>query len=219
LARRAFVARYAHAAGSNQDRLADGDARAIRAVPDQTRRALTIIAARVNHASRDLFAFCIVLGQKIGCPMKKIAAVMVLGLLPLAGCVNPNGYSSGPYAAYDSDYDQGYDGYDQPYGQAIYGPDRTAYAGSQGPAYSGQPYPNQPYPSRPSYGQAYSGQSTYKDSGRGYDPAYRPPGYASSYYRAPAPVEYGPSSYSAPPPLPAGPPSSYYSTYYRCGCR
>jgi len=38
---------------------------------------------------------------------QKLAAVMVLGLLPLAGCAHPYGYSNGPYTAYDSDYDQG----------------------------------------------------------------------------------------------------------------
>jgi len=140
--------------------------------------------------------------------MKKIAAVMVLGLLPLAGCANPQGYSNGPYTAYDSDYDQGRDGYDQraPYGPGSYGPGAGApgyasgaYGGAYGPAYPGPG--NQYY-----YGQSQYGQSDYA---RPYGPTYRPSGYASSYYSAPPP----------PPPPPQGyGPSPYYSTYYRCGC-
>jgi hypothetical protein len=128
--------------------------------------------------------------------MKKLAAVMVLGLLPLAGCVNPHGYPTGPYAAYDRDYDQGYDGYDQPYGQAIYGPDRGAYGGAYDPG-----YPNQGY-----YDRSYYGRPDY---GRPYGPTYRPSRNASSYY--------GPPS-SQPAPGYGPPPSSYYSTYYGCGC-
>ena len=155
--------------------------------------------------------------------MKKIAAVMVLGLLPLAGCANPQGASNGPYTAYDSDYDQGYDGYTQPapyYGQPGYGPAPSAsgygpgpaYGGAYGPAYPGpanQNYYGQSYYGQNSYGQSYSGQSAYD---RPYGPTYRPSGYASSYYNPPPP----------PPPPPPGygqQPSPYYSTYYGCSCR
>ena len=133
--------------------------------------------------------------------MKKIAAVMMLGLLPLAGCANPHGASNGPYTAYDSDYDQGYDGYDQraayygPYGsQGGYGPGPSAYGSAYGPAYPGPG--NQYY-----YGQSQYGQSDY---GRTYGPS----GYASSYYSPPPP-----------PPPPGYGPSPYYSTYYGCSCR
>ena len=138
--------------------------------------------------------------------MKKIAAVMVLGLLPLAGCANPQGRSNGPYTAYDSDYDQGYDGYAQPapyYGPGGYGPGSGAYGGAYGPGYPGPG--NQSYYGQNYYGQSYSGQPPY---GQPYGPTYRPSGYASSYYSPPPP-----------PPPPAGfGPSPYYSTYYRCGC-
>jgi hypothetical protein len=136
--------------------------------------------------------------------MKKIAALLVLGLLPLAGCANPQGSSNGPYTAYDSDYDQGHDGYAQPgYGPAPgasdYGPGPGAYRGAYGPGYPGPG--NQSY-----YGQNYSGQPPY---GRPYGPDYRPSGYASSYYSPPPP-----------PPSPGyGQPSPYYSTYYGCSCR
>jgi len=139
--------------------------------------------------------------------MKKIAAMMMLGLLPLACCANPHGAANGPYTAYDSDYDQGYDGYAQPgpyYGPGGYGPGpgapgyaSGAYGGAYGPAYPGPG--NQYY-----YGQSQYGQSDY---GRPYGPTYRPSGYASSYYSPPPP-----------PPPPAYGPSPYYSTYYRCGC-
>lgn len=142
--------------------------------------------------------------------MKKLVAVMVLGLLPLAGCANPHGYSNGPYTAYDSDYDQGYDGYTQPapyYGERGYGPSASGYAsGAYGGAYGpGYPAPgNQVY-----YGQSYYGQSSYGQSGydRPYGPSYRSSGYASSYYSPP------------PPPPPAYGQAPYYSTYYGCSCR
>jgi hypothetical protein len=151
--------------------------------------------------------------------MKKLAAVMVLGLLPLAGCANPQGASNGPYTAYDSDYDQGYDGYAQPapyYGQPGYGPAPSAsgygpgpgaYGGAYGPGYPGQT--NQNYYGQNYYGQSYYGQSYYRQGYSGpsaYDrPDYRSSGYASSYY-------------SPPPPPPGYGQSPYYSTYYRCGC-
>jgi hypothetical protein len=141
--------------------------------------------------------------------MKKIAAMMVLGLLPLAGCANPQGASNGPYTAYDSDYDQGYDGYAQPtpyYGQPGYGPAPGASAYGPGPGTYGPAYPepgNQGYYGQNYYGQSYSGQPPY---GQPYGPTYRSSGYASSYYSPP------------PPPPPTYGPSSYYSTYYRCGC-
>jgi hypothetical protein len=143
--------------------------------------------------------------------MKKIAAMMVLGLLPLAGCANPQGYSNGPYAAYDSDYDQGYDGYDQPapYGAGGYGPGYASgpYGGAYGPGYP--PPVNQGYYGRGTYGQSYYGQSYYGQStyDRPYGPTYRSSGYASSYYSPPPPPAYGPQ------------PSPYYSTYYGCSCR
>ena len=146
--------------------------------------------------------------------MKKLAAMMVLSLLPLAGCANPQGSSNGPYTAYDSDYDQGHDGYDQRapyYGPGGYGPGAGApgyasgaYGGAYGPAY---PAPgNQGY-----YGQSYYGQSYYGQSGydRPYGPSYRSSGYASSYYSPPPP----------PPPAYGPQPSPYYSTYYGCSCR
>src|SRR3954471_15251771 len=98
--------------------------------------------------------------------MNKIAAaVIALGLLPLAGCATPHGYSrydSGPYAAYDANYDQGYDGYGQPgsapydsqaYGPPAYGPN-GGYAGYSGPGYSGQAAYSQSYYGQ-SYGQPY----------------------------------------------------------------
>jgi hypothetical protein len=144
--------------------------------------------------------------------MKKIAAVMLLGLLPLAGCANPQGASNGPYTAYDSDYDQGYDGYAQPApyygpsgGQPGYGPGSSASGYGSGPgAYGGAYGPGYPGPGNQNYyGQGYSGQPAYD---RPYGPAYRPSGYASSYYSPP------------PPPPPGYGQSPYYSTYYRCGC-
>lgn len=147
--------------------------------------------------------------------MKKIAAVMMLGLLPLAGCANPQGTANGPYTAYDSDYDQGRDGYAQPApyygpssGQPGYGPAPSASgygpgSGAYGPAYPGAG--NQGYYGQNYYGQSYSGQPPY---GQPYGSTYGPSGYASSYYSPPPP----------PPPPPAYGPSPYYSTYYRCGC-
>ncbi len=101
--------------------------------------------------------------------MKKIAALLVLGLLPLAGCATPYssgpyaGYASGPYTSYDSDYDQGQDGYGPPvayYGQPGYGP-------APGAGYS--------YYSQPAY------QQTYQQP------------YAPAYYSAP------PAAYSQQP--------------------
>jgi hypothetical protein len=53
--------------------------------------------------------------------MKKIAAALVLMLLPLGGCATPYGYSSGAYAGYDPYYDSGYQGYERTgsyYGEA-----------------------------------------------------------------------------------------------------
>ena len=150
--------------------------------------------------------------------MKKIAAMMLLGLLPLAGCANPQGNSNGPYTAYDSDYDQGHDGYAQPapyYGQPGYGPapgasayGPGAYGGAYGPGYPGpgsQNYYGQSYYGQSYSGQSYSGQPPY---GQPYGPSYRSSGYASSYYSPPPP----------PPPPPGYGPSPDYSTYYRCGC-
>jgi hypothetical protein len=152
--------------------------------------------------------------------MKKIAAaVLALGLLPLAGCATPHGYSrydSGPYAAYDPNYNQGYQGYEpsapyygESYGQPGYGPD-SAYAGTYGQGYSGQAYYGAGY-SAPAYsGQAYPSQSCCGASyGASYGAGYSQSGYASSYYSAPPPpMRYGPPAQ----------PSSYYNTYYRCGC-
>ena len=91
--------------------------------------------------------------------MNKIAAaVMILGLLPLAGCVTPHhrsdayaGYSSGPYAGYNGDYDRDNNAYGPPapyYGDADYGP---------GPGYAGGPAPY----SQGTYGPAPYSQSTY----------------------------------------------------------
>src|SRR5579884_2250489 len=100
--------------------------------------------------------------------MKKLAAVMVLGLLPLAGCANPQGAANGPYTAYDSDYDQGYDGYDQP--APYYGPYGGYGPGPGAPAYGPGPYgagygPGYPAPGDQNYyGQSYYGQSYYRQS-------------------------------------------------------
>src|SRR3954463_11965087 len=180
------------------------------------RSALTINAARM------IFFSSVSFGTEREGAMKKIAAVMVLALLPLAGCANPRGASNGPYTAYDSDYDQGYDGYDQPYygpsygpsgygpgpSASGYGPGSGAYGGAYGPGYAGPANPNyygQNYYGQNYYGQSYSGQSYSGQSvyDRAYGPTYRPSGYASSYYSPPPP-----------PPLPGyGQPSPYYSTY------
>jgi hypothetical protein len=136
--------------------------------------------------------------------MNKLAAMMVLGLLPLAGCATPyDYYPSGPYTAYDADYDQGYDGYGPPaptYGSPGF------YAGYSGPGYYG--YYASGGPGAVPYGQAYYGPG----------PGYSQSGYASAYYSAPPAYGTAPA-YG--PPQPYSPPyraSSYSSTTYRCGC-
>lgn len=112
--------------------------------------------------------------------MKKLATLAILGLLPLAGCATPYGYSSGAYAGYDPYFDSGYQGYERPmsyYGEADYGrPYGTA-------AYAGYGYGQQPY-----YGGGYSSGYAYPQSySYGYAataPVYyqQPTGYYSTYY-------------------------------------
>jgi hypothetical protein len=129
--------------------------------------------------------------------MSKIAALVVLGLLPLAGCAHRYsepyaGYQPGPYSYYDIDSDRGYDRYGPP--SPYYDETDTppAYGPGYGPAYSGSAYSDRPY-----YGPGY---------GPGYGATTNQSRYSSSYYSAPAP--YPPPPYN----------SSYYSTYYGCGC-
>lgn len=151
---------------------------------------------------------------------KMLAAIMAVGLLPLAGCAAPRdhyasgyaGYQSGPYDSYDPDYDDRDAGYGPPpapsYGQASGQPYGPNYSGS----YYGQTAPAYP---APTYGQAYYGQSccgapSYGAPSYGatnYGAGYSSSGYSSSYYSAP------PVRYPAPPSQP-----SYYSTYYGCSC-
>jgi len=159
---------------------------------------------------------------------KTLAVLMAIGLLPLAGCAAPRdryasgpyaGPSSGPYDAYDSDFDDGDAGYGPPpapyysqgYGEPGYGPQ-----GATG--YYSQSYTAPAYPAPAYSGPAYSGQAPYSQSCCGapsygttsYGAGYSQSGYSSSYYSAPQPppVRY---------PLPSQPPS-YYSTQYSCGC-
>ena len=160
---------------------------------------------------------------------KMLAAVMAIGLLPLAGCAAPRdhyasgayaGYSSGPYDGYDRDFDDGDAGYGPPpapaYGQSYgppgYGP-QAGYSGGYAGGYASQSccgtYPAPAY-SAPSYsGQAYYSQSCCGAPSYGstsYGAGYSSSGYSSSTYSAPPPVRY-------PAPNP-----SYYSTYYGCSC-
>ena len=124
---------------------------------------------------------------------KKIAALMVVGLLPLAGCAAPyhNAYASDPYAGYDANYDQGYQGPPSSYyGDAGYGP---GYGQGYGPGYG----------CNTGCGSAY-GQSSYS---YGPPPAYGPPSYGPPPAYGPPPSAYD-QRYR----------SSYYSTYYGCGC-
>jgi hypothetical protein len=195
--------------------MAESDATASRHPECST---LTITAARV------IFFASVSFWHRREGAMKKIAAVMVLALLPLAGCANPQGASNGPYTAYDSDYDQGYDGYTQPApyygpsgygpsgGQPGYGPAPSASGYGPGPAYGSAYGPGYPGQDNQDYsGQSYYGQSYYRHSYPGqsaYGPTYRPSGYASSYYNPPPP-----------PPPPGYGQSPYYSTYYGCSCR
>ena len=167
---------------------------------------------------------------------KMLATVMAIGLLPLAGCAAPRdhyasgyaGYQSGPYDAYDGDFDDGNAGYGPPpgpaygqgYGQPGYGP-QGGYSGDYAGGYYGQggsAYPAYPAPAYPgpSYsGPSYSGQATYSQSccaapsygSTSYGAGYSTSGYSSSYYSPPPPVRY---------PAPSQP--SYYSTYYGCSC-
>jgi len=156
---------------------------------------------------------------------KTVAAMMALGLLPLAGCAAPRdhyasgayaGYSSGPYDAYDRDFDDGDAGYGPPatyYGQAYGQPAYDAQGGyasgyySQGaPAY-GPAYPAPAYSGQTNYSQSCCGSPSYGSTS--YGAGYSRSGYSSSYYSAPPP----PVRYPAPVQ-----PSSYYSTQYSCGC-
>lgn len=140
--------------------------------------------------------------------MRKIAAALVvLGLLPLAGCAHRYSepyYQPGPYSYYDAHPDRRYDGYGPPVpyysqnayysrndGPPEYGPDYGP--GAYGPAYTGPAYSDQP-----SYGPSYGEDTRYSRSR-----------YSSSYYDAPPlPAPYPPPPYNSP----------YYSTYYGCSC-
>ncbi len=61
--------------------------------------------------------------------MRLLPLVLIAALLPLAGCMNYPGYSSGAYSGYDPNFDSGYQGYQRPvvydsynHGPTWYGP-------------------------------------------------------------------------------------------------
>jgi hypothetical protein len=166
----------------------------------------------------------------------KLAVLMVIGLLPLAGCAAPRDrYASGAYAGYQSPgpydgYDRGFDDgdagygpppapyYSQGYGQPGYAPQggyasgccsqsASAYPAYPAPAYSGPSYSSPSYSGQAAYSQSCCGTPSYGTTS--YGAGYSSSGYSSSYYSAPTPppVRY---------PAPSQP--SYYSTYYGCSC-